>query len=88
MSSGTTLDQVEHLAAQLSSRERLTLMAHICEDLSAGPSIDHRRHEVSPERAEIETWLAECDELADGIEGDFDATDDIRELRDRRVSGA
>jgi len=34
--------------------------------------------------AEVEAWLAECDAVAEGIEGEFDSVEDLRRIREER----
>jgi hypothetical protein len=88
MENRATLEQVEHLAAQLPPAEQLKLVAHICEQLSARSSVDQvvedeatvqRRHEQ-----EADEILALCDAAAETWDGEVDAAERIRWMRQER----
>jgi hypothetical protein len=90
MAGTVTLEHVEELAAQLQPTERLKLAAHICERLSVIP------YAVSPERsteeqaqqerlANLDAWLAECDQVAELWEGEFDSAADLRRIRNEEA---
>jgi hypothetical protein len=84
-----TLEQVEELAAQLPPAERLKLVAHVCEQLSTVlPAVSLEQEaetRVRQERlAKLEAWLAECEEVAELWEGEFDSAADLRRIRDER----
>jgi len=34
----------------------------------------------------VDAWLAECDAVAESIEGEFDAAQDLRQIREERAS--
>jgi hypothetical protein len=34
----------------------------------------------------VDAWLAECDTLAESIEGEFDSAEDIRQIREERAN--
>jgi hypothetical protein len=36
--------------------------------------------------AEVDAWLAECDAVAESIEGEFDFAEDQRQIREERAS--
>ena len=36
--------------------------------------------------AEMDAWLAECDVVAESIEGEFDSAGDLRQIRAERAS--
>jgi hypothetical protein len=36
--------------------------------------------------AEVDAWLAECDAVAESIEGEFDSAKDLRQIREERAS--
>lgn len=87
MSNRMTLEEVERLAAQLASPEQLKLAARICDKLSA-TAIGTRDSETARQQrlAQVDAWLAECDAVAESIEGTFDAAEDIRRIREERAS--
>jgi hypothetical protein len=75
-----TLEQIEELAAQLTPSDRLRLAAHICDELSRQSTALQRVDQgVS---AELEAYLAECEEVAELWEGEFDSAADVRRLRE------
>ena len=87
MSHRATLDQVEQLAVQLPSREQLKLVAHISEWLSvtplATPTEESGVERAQRERlAQIDAWIAQCDQVAELWEGEFDSAADLRRIRD------
>ena len=80
-----TLEQVEVLVAQLPPIERLKLVAHVCEQLSTVlPVIPPGERASQNQSAKLDTWLAECDEVAELWEGEFDSAAELRRLRDER----
>lgn len=85
MSDKMTLQQIEYMAAQLTPAERLKLVARICEQLSA---VAHSNEEKARRErlVQVDAWLAECDSVAESIEGDFDSAEDIRQIREERAS--
>ncbi len=87
MSNTVTLEQIEQLVVQLPPPERLKLVARICEQLSAAPMAESDEEEARRERlAQVDAWLAECDAVAESIEGEFDSTKDIRQIREERTN--
>lgn len=36
--------------------------------------------------AEVDAWFAECDAVVESIEGEFDAVEDLRQIREERAS--
>lgn len=83
MSNKTTLEQVEQLAAQLAPQEQLALVARICEKLSAAPLTEQTRLE----RLQLaEELLAEVAEIEDDSQGESDAAEAIRGMRDARLA--
>lgn len=87
MATKVTLKEVEQLAAQLSPQEQLKLIARLCEHLSAMPTVEGDEEKARQERlAQVDAWLAECDAVAESIEGEFDAAEDIRQIRDERAN--
>lgn len=83
------LEQVEELVAQLPPTEQLRLVAHVCEQLSTTlPAVspeESAEEQAQRERvAQLDAWLAECDEVAELWEGEFDSAADLRRIRDER----
>jgi len=91
MAKPVTLEQVEELAAQLSPQEQLKLVAHISERLSntlpgalVEGSIEER---IRKERLQLaEELLAEVEDIKDDSQGEFDAAETIRRMRDERIA--
>jgi len=89
MSNGVTFERVEQLAVLLSPPEQLKLVARISEQLSnlmatiAPSGMESVRQE---REAMADALLAELDVLAESIEGNFDSAEDIRQIREERVS--
>jgi len=82
-----TLEEVEQLVTQLSLQERLKLVARICEQLSATAVVENDKEKARRERlAQVDAWLAKCDTVAESIEGEFDAAEDIRQIREERAN--
>ena len=90
MSNRMTLKQVEQQVAQLLPQEQLKLVAYIAGQLSVVPLVAPTREteEQTPRArlAEVDAWLAECDAVAESIEGEFDSADDLRQIREERAS--
>lgn len=87
MSSTMTLEQLEQQVVQLLPHEQLKLVAHIAEQLSALAFVvstqENTEERARQERlAKVDTWLAECDKVAELWEGEFDSAADLRRLRD------
>jgi antitoxin (DNA-binding transcriptional repressor) of toxin-antitoxin stability system len=84
------LKQMEQQVAQLSPQEQLKLVAYIAEQLSATPlGAPTKEIEGQAQRtrlAEVDAWLAECDAVAESIEGEFDSAKDLRQIREERAS--
>ena len=82
MSNIVTVWEVEQLAAQLSPPERLKLVARIC-NATATEGEAERVRQVRLQLAE--ELLAECNDIEDDSQGEFDATQDIRRTREERM---
>jgi hypothetical protein len=80
MNSSVTLEQVESLAAQLSPRDRLKLVARVCDRLSAAAAATGS--DAAAAKMDYAAWAKECDEVAQLWEGEFDAVADLRRIRD------
>jgi hypothetical protein len=81
MKRGSSLAEVEELAAKLPSPEQLKLAARICERLATRS----RTGRGGWKRAYVEAWLKECDAVAESIEGSFDSVEDLRRIRAERT---
>ncbi len=87
MSDEMSLEHIEQLVVQLPPSARLKLMAHICEQLSAIPLVNSTEEAARRERlARVDAWLTECDVVAASIEGEFDAAEDLRQIREERTN--
>lgn len=90
MSNRVALRQIEQQVAQLSPQEQLKLVAYIAEQLSATPLVvPMRKTEEQAQRTyleEVDAWLAECDAVAESIDGQFDSAQDLRRIREERAS--
>ncbi len=86
MSDGITLEQVEQLAVQLPPREGLKLVAHLSEWFVtpfATPTKESGAERAQRERlAQVDSWIAQCDQVAERWEGEFDSAADLRRIRD------
>jgi len=59
---------------------------HICGQLSAKAAKEGHEDKAQQNRlTQVEAWLAECDAVAESIEGVFDAAEDIRHIRAERA---
>ena len=90
MSNGVTLKQVEQQVTQLPAQEQLKLVAYIAEQMStiplAAPTKEIEEQTKQTRLAEVDAWLAECDAVAESIEGEFDSAEDLRQIREERAS--
>jgi hypothetical protein len=80
------LEHVKAIAQQLSPQDRLRLVAHICEQLSASLSLQPTEPEDTEEArqkrlAEADALIAHLDKVAALWHGEFDAVKDLREIR-------
>ena len=79
MATRTTLEQLEQQITRLPMRDQLKLIARISERLSTMP-LDIEK----PGARDADELLALCDAAADMWEGEFDATQEIRQMRQER----
>jgi len=87
MSNRVALKQMEQQVAQLSPQEQLKLVAYIAEQLSTRSLVVPTREiEEQVRLMEVDAWLAECDAVAESIEGEFDSAKDLRQIREERAS--
>ena len=88
MSNQEVLEQLERQVAQLPPQEQLKLMAHISERLSTmSPSMLMVTDEESLQRQrerDADELLALCDAAAEMWRGEFDAVEEIRQMRQER----
>ena len=90
MSSQMTLEQLEQQVAQLPVHERLKLIARVSEQLSITPlntitEAKEKEETVRQQREkEADELLALCDAAAEMWEGQFDAGQEIRQVRQER----
>jgi hypothetical protein len=84
-----TFEQVEQLALQLPPPEQLKLVAYLSEQLSGLLKViqplDTKLAQQKRE-AMADALLAELDTIAESIEGQFDAAEDIRQIREERMN--
>jgi tRNA U54 and U55 pseudouridine synthase Pus10 len=87
MSSQVTLEQLEKQIIQLTPREQLRLIACVSEQLSAIP-LDRPAvvEEILPQQRKraADELLALCDGAAEMWEGEFDAAEEVRQIRQER----
>jgi hypothetical protein len=90
MSGRVTLKQVEQQVAQLLPQEQFKLLEYLAGQLSAMPLVVPTKEIEEQGRrarlAEVDAWLAECDAVAESIEGQFDSAQDLRQIREERAS--
>ena len=79
MATQTTIEELEQQLTRLPVREQLKLIARISERLSIMPlNIEEPRAE------DVDELLALCDAAADMWEGEFDAAQEICQMRQER----
>ncbi len=87
MTNNVSLEEAEHIVAQLPPQEQLKLVARIGERLSRSipPQLDdeHRRREYV---ARVEAFLKMSEEMAAEATGEVDSAADIRQVREERTS--
>ena len=87
MSRRVTIEEVEQLMGQLPWPEQLKLVARICEQLSATVTAESDEERARRERlTQVDAWLAECDTVAESIEGEFDSAEELRQIRQERTN--
>jgi hypothetical protein len=86
-----TLEQVKALATQLLPQEQLQLVAHICEHLAAtalsgtAPTTINAEAAQQQREAFADALLAQFDAVAESIQGESDAAEDLRQIRQERA---
>ncbi len=92
MPESITLEQVKTLVVQLPTKDQLRLLAHISERLSnilpVAPEVESPHAlGVRDERLQLAKMLCEeAEDMSDDTQGEFDAAEDIRRMREERVS--
>ena len=90
MPNRVTLEQLEQQVTQLPPDKQLKLVAYIAGQLSAVPRVVATEEVEEQTRrariAEVDAWLAECDAVAESIEGEFDSAADLRKIREERAN--
>ena len=85
MSNQVALERLEQQAVQLLPQEQLELVAYISQQLSVmpfvAPMIMNEKSLRRQREKEAGELLALCDAAAKMWEGDFDAAEDIRQMR-------
>ncbi len=80
-----TLEQLEQQVTQLLPQEQLKLVAHISARLSvmplAAPTMVNEESLRLQREKEADELLARCDAAAQMWEGEFDAVEEIRQMR-------
>jgi hypothetical protein len=84
MSEVVTLEQVEAMATQLPPREQLKLISDLSAGLTALPIPAAADEEWKARLALAERLLAECDDIEDDSQGEFDAVEDVRRSHEER----
>ena len=91
MTEPVTLEQVEALAVQLTPQEQLKLVAHVSERLSDALSVApvEENREASEQAKCLQLareLLAEVEDIEDDSQGEHDAAETIRRMRDERIA--
>jgi len=90
ISESVSLKQVKQQTLQLPLQEQLKLVMSIVQRISALPLIEPimkiEQQTRQARLAEVDAWLADCDAVAESIEGEFDAAEDLRQIREERAS--
>jgi hypothetical protein len=82
-----TLQDVENIVAQLSSDDQLKLIAHVNEHLKGAIPSEIDEEQWRRENAErIKAFLKMCDEMKVKTIGKTDSAEDIRQIREERMS--
>jgi predicted membrane chloride channel (bestrophin family) len=82
MSEALNLERVEDLVSQLPTLDKLKLAAHIYEQLNSTSQNEENTEftgilTLQERLAKLGAWLAECEQVADLWEGDFDSALDL-----------
>lgn len=91
MSQQVTLEQVDRLARQLEPHSSLLLIARVAERLGKSlPAVDATEQaKAQNQQARLQLaneLLAEADDIENDSQGEFEAADSIRRMRDERMA--
>jgi hypothetical protein len=88
MTNAITVDQIEQLAFQLSLQEQMNIVARLTQRLneSLPAALDSENRERKAYAQRVEAFLKMSDELAAEPNSAVDSAEDIRQLRDERLS--
>jgi hypothetical protein len=87
-----TLEQVETLVVQLPPKDQLRLLAHISERLSdtlaaePGAESDQEQQDRDERLRLAKVLCEEVEDITDDAQGEFDAAEDIRRMRNERTA--
>ncbi len=87
MPAGVTFDEFKQKVTQLALIEQLKLVSFICEQLTAQASVSKivaSKDDMLLRQRETGKLLALCDAAAEMWEGELDAAEDIRQMRQER----
>jgi hypothetical protein len=87
ISTGVTFDELKQKVTQLALTEQLKLVSYICDQLTAQSLVSKTlasKDDTSLHQKEADKLLALCDAAAEMWEGEFDAAEDIRQMRRER----
>ena len=90
MSEALNLERLEDLVSQLPTIDRLKLAAHIYEQLNSNSQNKENKEftgilALQEKLTKLGVWLAECEQVADLWEGDFDSSADLQKIRNEGV---
>jgi hypothetical protein len=83
------LAQIEARAVQLPPQQQLRLLSHLCErlsELSLAPPEAEGQRQRREYAARVEAFLRMCDEHAAECVGEVDSAEDLRQVREERMS--
>ena len=87
MSGKVTLEEAERIVDQLPPHEQLKLMAHVKEHLKVTIPSEIDEEQWRQENAErIKAFMKMCDEMKVKTIGKTDSAEDIRQIREERMS--
>ncbi|MEK7399447.1 MAG: hypothetical protein AAB116_21105 [Candidatus Poribacteria bacterium] len=84
MSDQMTLQEIEQQATRLSLNEQLKLIVYISEQLSVTPIYSEAKKIKQKRLDTAKELLLEVDDIDDDSQGIFDASADIRRIREER----
>jgi len=88
MPASVTFDELKQRVTQLAMIEQLKLVSYICEQIAAqsfvSKSLALKDDDTRLRQQEADRLLALCDATAELWEGEFDAAEDIRQMRRER----